>query len=47
MIKEEKNWNSDKQEPGKYINLHFIDLDYEGEVETSFLEIKMQVSESK
>ena len=46
-VKEDKNNHTDKQEYHKMIQLHFVDLAQEQELEQSFFELKSQLLESK
>lgn len=39
-------WTWDKQETGRAVQLFFVDLDSEQEVEQSFFDLKTQLQES-
>jgi hypothetical protein len=45
-LKEEKSWNSDKQDNGRLVHMFFVDLESEHEVEQSFFDLKAQLQES-
>lgn len=40
-------WTWDKQETGRAVQLFFVDLENEQEVEQSFFDLKAQLQESK